>query len=257
MFRHVEPFLRYLRSKGRVSDSNGKVSMVEPREYQPDQFFFLFSNSSFCRIFSFCPISVLYDLHINLSSAPHTQPHHTKLWGNVRHIPTHPPAPPWCILRLGFSTKNHLFTQHTLFFVPSRHWNWCFDGSGRVFRAVFACAGPPQSPLHTCTTTLLSLLSFFVCVQSSGRYSSTPFFWVDAARAQNKVRNQVFLPCLHCPPLAPIHPYCLSPLLLILSHIKPCVFLVCTLTLPFLYRFLAGKEQFLSLSCWCLALCFM
>ena len=75
-----------------------------------------FSNSSFCRIFSFCPISVLCDLHINLSSAPHTQPHHTKLWGNVRHIPTHPPAPPWCMLRLGFSHKNHLFTQHTLFF---------------------------------------------------------------------------------------------------------------------------------------------
>jgi hypothetical protein len=90
--------------------------MVEPREYQPDQFFFFFSNSSFCRIFSFCPISVLCDLHINLSSAPHTQPHHTKLWGNVRHIPTHPPAPTWCMLRLGFSPKNHLFTQHTLFF---------------------------------------------------------------------------------------------------------------------------------------------
>ena len=46
-----------------------------------------------------------------------------------------------------------------------RHWNWCFDGRGRVFCAVFACAGPPQSPLHTCTTTLLTLLSFFVCVQ--------------------------------------------------------------------------------------------
>ncbi len=46
MFRHVKPFLRYLWSKGRVSDSNGKVSMVEPREYQPDQFFFFFLTPS-------------------------------------------------------------------------------------------------------------------------------------------------------------------------------------------------------------------
>ncbi len=42
MFRHVEPILRYLWSKGRVSDSNGKVSMVEPREYQPDQYIYFF-----------------------------------------------------------------------------------------------------------------------------------------------------------------------------------------------------------------------
>ena len=171
-------------------------------------------------------------------------------------LPTHL-HPPGACCALASPAKTISSPSTLSFFVPSRHWNWCFDGSGRVFRALFACAGPPQSPLHTCTTTLLTLLSFFVCVQSSGRYSSTPPFWVDAARAQNKVRNQVFLPCLHCPPLAPIHPYCLPPLSLILSHIKPCVFLVCTLTLPFLYRFLAGKEQFLSLSCWCLALCFM
>ncbi len=105
------------------------------------------------------------------------------------------------------------------FFVPSRHWKRCFDGSGSVFRAVFACAGPPQSPQHTCTTTLLTLLSFFFCVQSSGRYSSTPPFWVDAPKAQNKVRNQAFLPCLHCRPFALIHPHCLPPLPLTLSHI--------------------------------------
>jgi hypothetical protein len=91
------------------------LQVDSPKDHHED-FFIFFSNSSFCRIFSFCPISVLCDLHINLSSAPHTQPHHTKLWGNVRHIPTHPPAPPWCMLRLGFSPKNHLFTQHTLFF---------------------------------------------------------------------------------------------------------------------------------------------
>ena len=35
------------------------------------------------------------------------------------------------------------------FFVPFRHWNWCFDGSGRAFRAVFASAGPSPCPLHS------------------------------------------------------------------------------------------------------------
>jgi hypothetical protein len=38
MCGHVEAFRRYLWSKGRVSDSNGKASMVEPREYQRDQY---------------------------------------------------------------------------------------------------------------------------------------------------------------------------------------------------------------------------
>jgi hypothetical protein len=75
------------------------------------------------------------------------------------------------------------------FFVPSRHWNWCFDGSGRLFRAVYVCAGPPQSPLHTFTTTFLALFSFFVCAQSSGKWTqlSTLPFGFDAAKAQNKV----------------------------------------------------------------------
>ena len=49
-----------------------------------------------------------------------------------------------------------------------------------------------------------------------------PLFWVDAGKAQNKVRHQVFLPGLHCPPLAPIYPHCLPPLPVLLSHIKPC-----------------------------------
>ena len=88
MFRHVEPFLRYLWSKGRVSDSNGKVSMVEPREYQPDQFVFLTPLFAGFVVFHFC------DLHCTLSSSPHNPPPRTKFWGSVPHIPTYPLAPP-------------------------------------------------------------------------------------------------------------------------------------------------------------------
>jgi hypothetical protein len=126
---------------------------------------------------------------------------------------------PCAVCALTSPPNSGLHPAPSLFFVPSRHWIRCFDGSGSVFRAVFACAGPPQSPLPTCTPTLLTLLSFFFCVQSSGRYSSTPPFWADADKAQNKVRNQVFLPYFHCRPLASIHPHCFAPLPLILSHI--------------------------------------
>jgi hypothetical protein len=90
------------------------LQVNSPKDHHEDFFFFL--TPLFAGFFHFVQFLLLCDLHINLSSAPHTQPHHTKLWGNVRHIPTHPPAPPWCMLRLGFSPKNHLFTQHTLFF---------------------------------------------------------------------------------------------------------------------------------------------
>ena len=176
--------------------------------FLPDFFFF------------FVTIHFLFSVAFTSLSLPHVAHNpHPPNFGEMFAIslPTHLHPPDACCA-LASPTKTISSPSTLSFFVPSRHWNWCFDGSGRVFRAVFACAGPPQSPLHTCTTTLLTLLSFFVCVQSSGRYSSTPPFWVDAAKARNKVRNQVFLPCLHCPPLAPIHPHCLPPLPLICAR---------------------------------------
>jgi hypothetical protein len=48
-----------------------------------------------------------------------------------------------------------------------------------VFRAVIVSAGSPPTQLHTCTTTFLTLLSFFFCVQSSERYYSTLSIWDD------------------------------------------------------------------------------
>ena len=48
------------------------------------------------------------------------------------------------------SPQKHISSPCTLFFfVPFRHCNWCFVSSGRVFPAVFACAGPPPCPLHS------------------------------------------------------------------------------------------------------------
>jgi hypothetical protein len=64
--RHVEAFRRYFWSKGRVSDSTGKSSMVEPPEYQCDQI--VFSNPFFCRIYGKNEKPVIIKTHKNLQS---------------------------------------------------------------------------------------------------------------------------------------------------------------------------------------------
>ena len=178
------------------------------------------------------------------------------------HQTWNPPAPypylPPCtsLVRVApcLPPKNtSLHPAHSFFLFPSG----TATGALSAVEGSFALCLLVQVPLHSWTTTFLTLLAFFVCVQASGRYSSSPLFGVDAAKDQNKVRYEPFLPLPHCPPLAPIHPHCLRSFPLILYHIKPCLYLVFTLTLSFVNRFLAGKEQFFSLSCWCLELCFL
>ncbi len=93
MFRHVEPFWRYLRSKGRLSDSNGKVSMVELREYQFAIFSFCFLTPLFAGFVCFhFPVPVTFTTLCPPSLTPY--PPHTKIWGSVPHISTYPPVPP-------------------------------------------------------------------------------------------------------------------------------------------------------------------
>jgi hypothetical protein len=87
------------------------------------------------------------------------------------------------------------------FFVPSRHWTWCFDGSGRLFRAAFVCAGPPQSPLHTCTTTFLALFSFAFCLCTvKWTQLSTPF-WVRRSKSSKQGAEPSLLALPHPSPL--------------------------------------------------------
>jgi hypothetical protein len=64
--------------------------------------------------------------------------------------------------------KPLLFTLHTILFVaPGTATGVTTAVQGSFVLCLFA--GPPQSPLHTCTTTSLTLLSLFFCVQLSGR----------------------------------------------------------------------------------------
>ncbi len=159
------------------------------------------------------------------------------------------------MLRLVFSPKTHLFTQHNFYFCSLQALEQVFWRQWKgLSRCVCLCRSFPIPTTHLNYNFADTSLIFCLCaVKQVDATLQPPPFWVDAAKTQSKVRNQVFLPC----PLTTIHPQYLPPLPLILSHIKPCVFLVYTQTLPFLNRFLAGKEQFLSLFCWCLALCFL
>ncbi len=81
---------------------------------------------------------------------------------------------------LSFSPKTFSSPCTHSFLVHTRHCNWCWKGSGRVYCAVFLRTGPPQSPLPTGTTTSLTHLSFVVYVQLCLRYPWTPSFWVKA-----------------------------------------------------------------------------
>ncbi len=78
-YRHIEPFLRYLWSKGQPSDSLGKGQTVDPPVDHLDRFFFLF-HPSFCRNFSFSVISCfLLPSLDSLSCTLHTTPTHQTL----------------------------------------------------------------------------------------------------------------------------------------------------------------------------------
>ncbi len=94
--------------------------------------------------------------HFPSSCLSHSPPPTTKLGNRLPHVPMQPPAPCLCMLRVVFPSKTlpSLHPAHSVFVVPYKHWNRCFDGCGRVFRAVFGSAGPPQSPLHTCTVRI-------------------------------------------------------------------------------------------------------
>ncbi len=160
MFRRLEPFLRYLWSKGRVSNSNGKASMVEPHEHQPDQFFFLFLTPFFAgfvapSIFVFC------HLHWTLSSLPHTSSPCTKFWGSVPHIPPYPPAPsmhssstPIPAITFSKLVTTHLFSLRQP--LLDRFWGHCssFDLPVTFGRSPFN----PQTSLHC-----ISSLTFCPC----------------------------------------------------------------------------------------------
>ena len=71
-------------------------SRVDSTQGPSSHFFFFFPTPFFARfLFFFCyhPFCVLRDLHFHLSSAPHTPPTLTKLWGIVLYIPTCPTTP--------------------------------------------------------------------------------------------------------------------------------------------------------------------
>ena len=79
-YRHIEPFLRYLWSKGQPSDSTGKGQTVDPPVDHLDQFFYFFFHPSFCRIFSFSVISCFLLPSLDyLSRTLHTTPTHQTL----------------------------------------------------------------------------------------------------------------------------------------------------------------------------------
>ena len=74
-YRHMEPFLRYLWSKGQLSDSTGKGQTVDLPEDHLDRFFFFFPTPLFAG-FLFCFFTIC--LHLTLSPARSTQPPPTK-----------------------------------------------------------------------------------------------------------------------------------------------------------------------------------
>ena len=79
---HIKPFLRYLWSKGRLSEHSGKGRSVDPPTDHRDQFFHFFFNPSICRIFFFSSPSIfcfLLPSPYSLSRTLHTTPTHQTL----------------------------------------------------------------------------------------------------------------------------------------------------------------------------------
>ena len=77
-YSHIKPFLRYLWSKGRLSEPSGKGLSVDPPTDHRNHFFLFFFNPFFCRICLFFSFLVFCCHHFTLSPSCSTLPPPTK-----------------------------------------------------------------------------------------------------------------------------------------------------------------------------------